>query len=533
MIRPVRRPYSGGRPWFPAPPFRKPDQMTALRFVLGDQLHPAISSLRGLADGDVVLLVEAVEECTYVRHHQKKIAFILSAMRHFAEALRARGATLDYVSLDDPDNRGSLTEELIRAVERHRPERVVVTEPGEYRVLAAMETWPARLGLPLEIRRDTRFLASREDFAAWAEGRKSLRMEHFYRVMRRRSGLLMAPDGQPVGGRWNFDRENRKRIPRGLDPPAPHRVPPDAITSEVLETVAARFGDHFGDLEPFDYAVEQAGAEAALETFIEARLPSFGDYQDAMRVGDDTLFHAVIGLYLNIGLLDPLAVCRRAEAAYLAGHAPLNAVEGFIRQILGWREYVRGIYWLKMPDYAEANALAADRPLPDFFWTAETDMTCLAESIGQTKRLAYAHHIQRLMVTGTFALLAGIDPVAVNEWYLIVYADAYEWVELPNVTGMALYADGGLLASKPYAASGKYIDRMSDYCKHCRYDVRETVGDDACPFNALYWNFLIENRDRLAGNPRMGMPYRNLARMPADKIAAIRTRASELRKSLH
>ena len=506
--------------------------MTALRLVLGDQLDPALASLRDLADGDVVLLVEVLEECTYVRHHQKKIAFVLSAMRHFAAELAGRGIAVDYVTLDDPENRGSFTEELARAVARHAPERVVVTEPGEYRVLAAMQGWSERLGLPVEIREDSRFLASRADFAAWAEGRKVLRMEHFYRDMRRRSGLLMEPDGKPVGGQWNLDKENRKRIPRDLDPPPPHRVLPDATTRAVLDLVAARFGDHFGDLEPFDYAVDRAGAEAALDRFIETRLPSFGDYQDAMRAGDDHLFHAVIGLYLNVGLLDPLDTCRRAEAAYHAGAAPLNAVEGFVRQILGWREYVRGIYWLKMPDYAGTNALGATRPLPDFYWTGETDMNCLGHCVDQTKRLAYAHHIQRLMVTGTFALLAGIDPVAVNEWYLIVYADAFEWVELPNTHGMALYADGGLLASKPYAASGKYIDRMSDYCKGCRYDVRETLGESACPFNALYWNFLLENREALGGNQRLAMPYRNLDRMPEDKVAAIQARAGEILSSL-
>jgi deoxyribodipyrimidine photolyase-related protein len=288
---------------------------------------------------------------------------------------------------------------------------------------------------------------------------------------------------------------------------------PDALTREVLDLVEARFGDHFGDLEPFGYAVTAAQAKEALEAFITDCLPAFGDYQDAMAAGEPWLFHSVLSMYLNIGLLDPREAIARAEAAYRAGDAPLNAVEGFIRQILGWREYIRGLYWREMPGYAATNALAAHRPLPTFYWTGETDMACLRDVIMTTKRHAYAHHIQRLMVTGLFALLAGIDPRAVNEWYLIVYADAYEWVELPNVQGMALFADGGLLASKPYAASGKYIQRMSNYCAGCAYSVKETTGPRACPFNTLYWAFLIRHRERLSGNRRMAMIYRNLERV--------------------
>lgn len=457
----------------------------SLRFVLGDQLSPDLSSLSDFDPrGDLVLMVEVVDECTYVRHHPKKIAFVLAAMRHFAAGLRARGIEVDYVKLDDPGNSGSFRGELGRAVDRHRPERVVVTEPGEYRVLADMEGWQQALGVPVEIRADTRFLCPRGEFARWAGGRKVLRMEHFYREMRRRSGLLMGPDGKPVGGQWNYDRENRKSLPKGLETPQPRVFEPDATTREVLDLVAARFGDHFGELEPFRFAVTAEQAEAAFEGFLATALERFGDYQDAMRSGEDTLFHSVIGLYLNVGLLDPERVCRRVEQAYAAGEAPLNAAEGYIRQILGWREFVRGVYWLKMPAYAESNALAAGRPLPAFYWTGDTEMSCLRACIDQTRREAYAHHIQRLMVTGNFALLAGIDPAAVDAWYLVVYADAFEWVQLPNTHGMALYADGGVLGSKPYAASGKYIDRMSDYCVSCRYDVKQTLGEDACPFNA-------------------------------------------------
>jgi len=380
--------------------------------------------------------------------------------------------------------------------------------------------------VPVEIREDDRFLCPRRDFAAWADGRRQLRMEYFYREMRKRYGLLL-DDGEPAGGAWNFDAENRKRLPDSVTPPTPPRFDPDAITEAVLDLVAARFGDHFGELMPFWFAVTAAQAEQAFDAFLASRLADFGDYQDAMRQDEAFLFHSVISLYLNAGLLQPLALCRKVEAAWRQGRVPLNAAEGFIRQIVGWREYVRGIYWREMPGYAETNALWASRPLPGFYWTGETDLNCLAQAIRQTRREAYAHHIQRLMVTGNFALLAGIAPKEVEEWYLAVYADAYEWVELPNTHGMTLFADGGLLASKPYAASGKYIDRMSDYCKHCRYDVKQSVGPTACPFNSLYWHFLADNREVLKGNPRLGMIYKTLDRMSEDKRAALMAQASD------
>ncbi len=467
-------------------------------------------------------MVEVADEITYVRHHKKKIAFILSAMRHFAARLGEDGVTVDYVRLEDQGNTGSFRDELAQAVRRHRPRRVLVTEPGEYRVHADMDGWQDFVGVPVEIREDDRFLCSRSEFAWWAGDRRQLRMEHFYRVMRRRYGVLLDSSGEPEGGRWNLDADNRKALPALVQPPAPPRFDPDCETREVLDLVDRRFGGHFGDLLPFDFAVTEADAESAFEHFLQHALPQFGDFQDAMRQGDPVLFHSLISLYLNVGLLGPLAVIRRVEAAYRAGDIPLNAAEGFIRQVLGWREYVRGVYWLKMPDYAETNALNAHRLLPDFYWTGETRLNCLAEVIGQTKHLAYAHHIQRLMVTGNFALLLGVAPKEVCEWYLAVYADAFEWVELPNTHGMALHADGGVMASKPYASSGAYIDRMSDYCGSCAYDVRKKAGPTACPFNYLYWNFLIENRTRLEGNPRLAMPYRTLARMPEARVAEVR-----------
>jgi len=499
--------------------------MKTLRLILGDQLTHSLSVLQGGdPDADEILMVEVAEEATYVRHHKKKIAFIFAAMRHFAEELRAGGWQVTYVQLDDPQNTGSFTGEVARFIQDLKPERLCVTEPGEWRIRQAMDGWADLFGLPVDILPDDRFICSIEEFAGWADGRKQLRMEYFYREMRRKTGLLMDGD-QPVGGKWNYDAENRKPPSSGLSTPTPPRFEPDAITQSVLELVESRFDNHFGDLRPFWLATSAEQAERALDAFIKNALPFFGDYQDAMVSGESFMFHAVLSPYLNAGLLDPLDICRRVEAAYHSGHAPLNAVEGFIRQIIGWREYVRGIYWLKMPDYRDENFFEADRPLPDFYWTAETKMECLKAAITQTKEEAYAHHIQRLMVTGTFALLAGIKPQEVHEWYLAVYADAFEWVELPNTLGMSQFADGGVLASKPYAASGNYINKMSNYCKSCAFDVKQKTGEKACPFNPLYWDFLARNEDKLRGNPRLGNIYRVWEKMGAERQQEIRDSA--------
>ena len=489
----------------------------ALRFVLGDQLSRGLSSLNGIdRTQDIVLMVEVMDEATYVRHHKQKIVFIFSAMRHFAESLRQDGVIVDYVRLDDPANTGSFTGELERAIARHKPAAVFVTEPGEWRVWQMMLDWRESLAMPVHIREDDRFIASRDDFMRWATDRKQYRMEFFYREMRRKTGLLMQGE-EPEGGQWNYDHDNRKPLPGRQALPARQRFVPDAITREVLTLVASRFGHHFGDLEPFGWGVTRAEALEALAHFIATCLDGFGDYQDAMKTGEDFLYHSIISPYLNAGLLTAREVCDAAEVAYQEGKAPLNAVEGFIRQIIGWREFVRGIYWARMPEYATSNHLGASRALPAFYWTGETQMQCLRECIRTTRQHAYAHHIQRLMVTGNFALLAGIAPAEIEEWYLLVYADAYEWVELPNVHGMVLHADGGILGSKPYAASGAYIDRMSDYCAGCAYDPAIKLGPKACPFNYLYWNFLITNEPVLARNPRMAMPYRTLAKMTGER----------------
>ncbi len=502
-------------------------QVVALRLILGDQLSHSISSLNGIdAERDVVLMVEVSTETIYVPHHKQKIAFILSAMRHFAAELTEKGVRVDYVRLDDPENTGSFSGEVERAIKRHRPGQVIVTEPGEYRVRQFMDDWQDAFGIPVFIREDARFFSHPSEFARWADGKKQLRMEFFYREMRRKTGLLM--DGtEPIGGQWNFDSENRKALPKATVLPDRLRFDVDDTTRDVLDLVVERFDHHPGELEPFGWPVTRRDALAALEHFIQDCLPSFGDVQDAMKQGESFLFHALLSPLLNNGLLLPDEVCRKAEAAYHSGHAPLNAVEGFIRQILGWREYVRGLYWLKMPDYAKSNALNAQRPLPGFYWTGDTPMNCLKQCVGDTMSNAYAHHIQRLMVLGNFALLAGISPREVKEWFLAVYADAFEWVELPNVHGMALYADGGVMASKPYAASGAYIDRMSDYCADCAFSPKEKLGAKACPFNYLYWDFLARNRPVLGGNQRLAMPYRTLAAMPFDKRQQIAEEAKD------
>ncbi len=482
--------------------------MTRLVLVLGDQLSEDMAALRAADKSDVVVMAEVMEEASYVQHHPKKIAFIFAAMRKFAARLRNAGWTVEYTELDDTENAGSIVGELLRRAEQHGCDTVLATEPGEWRLIAALQEAP----LKVEVMEDDRFLASHKEFEGWAEGRKQLRMEYFYREMRRKTKLLMEGD-KPAGDKWNFDHDNRKPAPDDVDFGGPMRFEPDETVEAVLDLVEARFGDNFGDVRPFWFATDQEQARRALTHFIKHALPKFGDFQDAMLNDNRFLYHAVISPYLNIGLLGWREICEAAEAAWKAGDVPINAAEGFIRQIIGWREYVRGIYFLEGPDYPSRNALGHNRDLPDFYWGAETKMNCVSKAVEQTGAEAYAHHIQRLMVTGNFALLAGIDPHQVHEWYLAVYADAFEWVEAPNTVGMSLFADGGIIASKPYVSSGAYINRMSDYCKSCAYKVSQKTGEGACPFNLLYWQFLMRHRDRFVKNPRMANMYRTWDRM--------------------
>ncbi|MGN6210013.1 cryptochrome/photolyase family protein [Asticcacaulis sp.] len=497
-----------------------------LRVVLGDQLSIRLEVITGADRArDTILMAEVMAEATYVRHHVKKIAFLFSAMRHYAEALRRAGFRVRYVKLEDSENSQSLDGEIQRAVAELSPDRVMITEPGEWRLREGFEALRLALPVPLDILPDTRFLCSHDQFSEWAGARDGLRMEYFYREMRRRHGILMETDGRPCGGRWNFDAENRKPPSKELRAPPRISFRKDALTLEVLDLVRRRFPDGYGRLEPFHFAVTRQQARREMAHFITHILPAFGDHQDAMLNGEPYLNHSLLSAYINAGLLYPLEVCQASEAAYRRGQAPLNAAEGFIRQILGWREYIRGVYWRFMPDYLTRNALNAHAALPWFYWSGETRMACLREALRHTHDHAYSHHIQRLMLTGNFALLAGIDPKAVHEWYLAVYADAYEWVEAPNTLGMALHADGGLLASKPYAASGNYIRRMSNFCDGCAYDPAVSVGEAACPFNALYWDFMARHRERFSRNARMPYVYATWDRMGAEKQTALREQA--------
>ena len=511
----------------PAKPLRR------LVLVLGDQLAIDAAAFDDFDPAtDAVWMAEVAEESTHVRSGKPRTVMFLSAMRHFAQALAAVGRPLHYLSLDDPANPGTLAGALARAIEALKPQMLVLTAPGDWRVLQALKACAAAHGMALEIREDRHFYCTVREFAAHAQGRKQLRMEYFYREQRRRHGVLMDGD-QPIGGQWNFDADNREAFAKTgpVAVPAPCTVPPDAITREVIALVDARFPEHPGSLQHFAWPVTREDALTALQAFIAERLPQFGRWQDALWPDEPWLWHAQISAALNLKLLNPREVVAAAEAAYRNGQAPLASVEGFIRQILGWREYVRGIYWTRMPDYLDRNALGATGELPDFYWTGDTPMACLADAIGQTLRHGYAQHIQRLMVTGLYALLLGVSPQAVHAWYLAVYVDAVEWVELPNTLGMSQAADGGLMASKPYIASGKYIERMSagSLCARCAFKPAERLGPRACPFTTLYWDFLMRHEALLAANPRTVMQVRNLARLGPEERAAIAAQAARLR----
>ncbi len=509
-------------------PSALPAKVRHLVIVLGDQLDAQSSALQDFdATQDVVWMAEVAEESTHVGSAKQRIAVFLSAMRHFAQELRARGFPLHYIRMDDPDNRGTLALELERAIAPLQPAALVLTAPGDWRVLQSLRAVAKQHSLPLDLRDDSHFFSTVREFAAHAEGRKQLRLEYWYRELRHKHGILM--DGKlPVGGQWNFDADNRESFgktgPQNLPPPS--RFAPDAITQEVLDLVNTRFAQHPGSLQSFGWPVNRAQALLALQAFIDQRLPLFGRYEDAMWAGEAWLYHSHLSCALNLKLLSAREVVRAAEDAYRADKAPLAAVEGFIRQILGWREYVRGIYWLHMPGYLDRNALDAQAALPAWYWTGQTDMACLKDAITQTLELGYAHHIQRLMVTGLYALLLGVKPQEVHRWYLSVYVDAVEWVELPNTLGMSQFGDGGLMASKPYVASGKYIQRMSNHCAGCKYDPAQSTGSKACPFTTLYWDFLIRHEGLLKKNPRMAMQLKNLARLDDAARDAITAQAT-------
>jgi deoxyribodipyrimidine photolyase-related protein len=505
-----------------------------LVLVFGDQLDIGSAAFDDFDKAeDAVLMMEVKEEATCIPQHKIRLVLFFSAMRHFAEELKSRGLAAHYVKLDSAGNRGSFAAELKRWTNKLQPAKIICVRPGDYRVLESIRKTARDLECVLEVRADRHFLSKIDAFEAFAANRKTLVMETFYRKMRRERDILMTGK-DPAGGKWNFDKENRssfgKKGPPTIKPPRAFQK--DRITREVIRLVDREFAKSPGRLENFDYPVTHRQALEALRDFVAHRLADFGTYQDAMASGRPYLYHSRLSCVLNLHLLDPRKAIEKAIDAYREKKAPLNSVEGFVRQILGWREFVRGVYWLKMPGYAGMNALDADLPMPAFMWTAETEMNCINNSVQQLIDCAYAHHIQRLMVLGLFALLLGVRPYDVHRWHISMYADAIDWVSLPNVLGMSQYGDGGIIGTKPYAASGSYINRMSDYCAGCRYDPSEALKDGACPFTTLYWDFLSRNRNRLDTNPRMKLQFRNLDRKSTADRKKISQAADRLKKDL-
>lgn len=495
--------------------------MKKIILIYWDQLTCNISSLKEAKSNDIVVFVECVKDSTIVKHHKKKLVFLLSSMRTFANEINEK-FNIEYFKVTDDIN---TIESAIRHVSvKHKIREVCVTHPGEYHQLKTIKDIAINLSLKLSILEDDRFLCSKKEFSKWISTRKTnsqIIMESFYRDMRKKTGLLVEED-KPVGGKWNFDKDNRNYLPDNIEIPKIDGFKPSNCTLEVISDVNLKFSDHFGDIAPFWYATSRKDAEIAFERFIDIALVNFGMYQDAMMTDQAFLFHSVISQYINIGFLDPLEVCKRIEFEYIHNKIALNCAEGFIRQVIGWREYIRGIYWYYMPEYKNLNTMEYKRKLPSIYWGSETKMKCISEVVKSTKIHAYSHHIQRLMITGNFATLTGILPKEIHEWYLIVYIDAFEWVELPNTIGMATFSDGGLVGTKPYISGGNYISKMSNFCDNCQYKVKVKTGKDACPFNYLYWNYLIENRDKLKNNLRLKMPISTLNKMSNEKIKQIK-----------
>lgn len=501
-----------------------------LRLVLGDQLDRDAAHLRDAdPDRDVVVMAEVADEALRPGYHRARTAMFLAAMRHMRDDLSERGLRVDYTELAD-DGPRSLADALDRALSRHQPERVVALRPGRHDLRTSLQRACDRADVPLRWVSDDHFLCSVDEFATWAEGRKLYRMEDFYRWMRRRHDVLMDGD-DPIGERWNYDHDNRdafgKDGPGGV--PAPPELEPTKHQLDVARMLEEHGADLLGEID-LRWPVTPDGAAAWLDAFIEQRLPCFGRYQDAMWTDEAWLWHAHLSAAINLRLLHPRDVIARAVDALRNEHAPIEAVEGFVRQILGWREFIRGIYWLRGPDQAFDNALDATAPLPAQYWTGETNMRCVSQVVQQLLRHGYAHHIQRLMVAGLFAQLWGAAPRDVHEWFMALYVDSVEWVTMPNVLGMSQFADGGALGSKPYVASGKYVKRQSNYCDGCRYRPDRDTGDDACPFTTLYWDFLARHRGRFENHPRMALQIRNLDRRGDERTDAVSKRVGVLRR---
>ncbi len=501
------------------------DQHPTLRLILGDQLNPQHSWLRDLRADVVYVLMEVRSETAYVRHHAQKVLGIFAAMRDFARQLKTAGHRVRYVAIDYPTNRQSITANLDALIRHYGAGAVQYQAPDEWRLDQQLRDWAAVCPVPVQMVDSEHYFTARDEAARQFAGKKQWLMESFYRQQRKKHGVLMTPDGKPEGGQWNFDADNRKPWPG--TPAAPEDTRPCHDHGALWQSIEAAGVQTMGSPQAaaFRWPINRAEALQQLDHFIGHALPHFGDFQDAISQRSWHLFHSLLSFALNTKMLHPQEVVQRTEAAWRAGHAPLHAAEGFIRQILGWREYVRGMYWAHMPGYTEANHLGHQRPLPNWFWTGSTRMACLASAIGQSLEHAYAHHIQRLMVIGNFALLAGLDPQALHQWYLGIYIDAFEWVEAPNTLGMSQWADGGRLATKPYVSSAAYLQRMGDHCKGCAYDPKARTGERACPFNALYWDFFDRHRPHFEGNPRLGVVYHQLARMDAQYLTALRQQA--------
>lgn len=514
-----------------------PKRCRNLILVLGDQLDAQSSAFTDFdPQQDRVAMAELVEEATHVPCHKVRLVAFFSAMRHFRDQLTADGIQVDYTELTtrpstkDPS---SFDQHLQKVVKRLRPERVIVMEPGDYRVQQQLRSSAEELAIPLEERENQRFYCSHARFEEWRSRRKQMVLEHFYREMRGDHQILLDSSGEPEGGAWNFDSENRKSFGRSGPPQSknPAQFPPDEITSGVIQLVEQRFSDHPGSLDRFDYPVTRQQSLLALRDFVQHRLPDFGQFQDAMWNGSGILFHSRLSQAMNMSLLHPREVVDAAVRAYRQGHVDLASCEGFVRQIVGWREFVRGIYWSEMPGYLEKNALDCDpeQDVPSFFWDGETRMACVSDTMRLLIETAYAHHIQRLMVLGLFAQLFGVSPVRFHEWHLAMYADAIDWVSAPNTIGMSQYGDGGIMATKPYCASGAYIQRMSNYCGKCAFNPKLAVGDQACPFTTLYWDFLDRHHNRLGKNMRMKLQFQNLEKKTAAEMQAIRAQAAAIR----
>lgn len=513
-----------------------PQSPRLLAIVLGDQLDHQAAIFEHLdANTDTIWMAENEGEATHVWCHKLRLAFFFSAMRHFRDWLHDEGYTVRYHALetDRRHDSGKTFEDILRAdLKRLKPERVIVTQPGDHRVQHMLEAATDAVGIPLEILRDTHFYMSIDDFRGWASGRKTLTLETYYRKMRKDHNILMEANGKdPVGGEWNFDKDNRETF--GKNGPgkttAIPEITPDAATAEVIDLVRERYPDHPGSLDHFDLPVTRADALRWLDAFICERLPAFGTHQDAMWTDSPFLNHARLSCLLNVKLLNPREVVSRAVEAYEAGKAPINSVEGFVRQILGWREFVRGVYWNEMPEYEHLNALDAKEEVPPFFWDGKTEMRCVADSMKSVLNHGYAHHIQRLMVLGLFAQIYGVHPRKFHEWHMAMYLDAIDWASMPNTIGMSQFGDGGIVGTKPYCASGNYINKMSNYCKGCRYKHNQATGDDACPFTTLYYDFLARHHDAFRNNRRMTFQVKNLERKTAGEIGDIRKRANAMR----